>query len=104
VIVLVTRNHVEEHAAKLPLHGAHRELEPCYSERLLAVMDDLCRQMAIIRRIGRDIGQVPIRPAQKDPPLSGKNKQLRAQLQAGSLADLDADQVRATSEDLVLML
>jgi iron uptake system EfeUOB component EfeO/EfeM len=36
--------------------------------------------------------------------LNGKIKQLKTQLQAASLADIDADQIRTTSEDLVLSL
>jgi iron uptake system EfeUOB component EfeO/EfeM len=44
----------------------------------------------------------------RDPSLaeatSTKIKQLKEQLRAGNLADIDSDQVRATSEDLVLSL
>ncbi len=36
--------------------------------------------------------------------VSGKIQQLKKQLQAPSLADVDADQIRTTSEDLVLTL
>jgi hypothetical protein len=35
---------------------------------------------------------------------SAKIKQLKEQLRPGNLADIDSDQVRATSEDLVLSL